>query len=192
MRAMRARATSRRTSGGAEPLEPASGGMRLGRILAVNGKERVMVEYAEATGPTLARLAVPADARRIRRAIERRDVAVLAFENGDAFRPLVLALLPQPSGVATAPGADPVPTRVSVAPTAPVPPAAPRVTPAEVVKADVDGRRVLIEGQDEIVFRCGKASVTLRRNGKVVIRGTYVETFSEGTNRVKGGQVRIN
>ena len=42
------------------------------------------------------------------------------------------------------------------------------------------------------VLMCGKASVTLRRNGKVVIRGTYVETHSDGTNRVKGGQVRIN
>jgi len=62
----------------------------------------------------------------------------------------------------------------------------------EIVKVDVDGRRVLIEGQDEIVLQCGKASVTLRRNGKVVIRGTHVETASEGTNRIKGGQVRIN
>jgi len=26
----------------------------------------------------------------------------------------------------------------------------------------------------------------------VLIRGTHVETYSEGTNRIKGGQVRIN
>ncbi len=70
--------------------------------------------------------------------------------------------------------------------------AAPPAARPEVVKVDVDGRRVLIEGQDEIVFQCGKASVTLRRNGKVVIRGTHVETVSDGTNRIKGGQVRIN
>jgi hypothetical protein len=61
-----------------------------------------------------------------------------------------------------------------------------------VIEADVDGRRVRVTAQDEIVLQCGSASVTLRRNGRVLIRGTYVETQSEGTNRIKGGQVRIN
>jgi hypothetical protein len=61
-----------------------------------------------------------------------------------------------------------------------------------IIEADVDGRRVRIIAKDEIVFECGQASVTLRRNGRIIIRGTYVETHSEGTNRIKGGQVRIN
>ena len=60
------------------------------------------------------------------------------------------------------------------------------------IEADVDGRRVRLTAQDEIVLQCGSASVTLRRNGRVVIRGAYVETHSEGTNRIKGGQVQIN
>ncbi len=61
-----------------------------------------------------------------------------------------------------------------------------------VVEADIDGRRVRIVAKDEIVLECGAASITLRRNGRIVIKGTYVETSAEGTNRVKGGQVRIN
>jgi hypothetical protein len=61
-----------------------------------------------------------------------------------------------------------------------------------VIEADVDGRRVKVTARDEIVLECGLASVTLRRNGRVIIRGTYVETHSEGTNRIKGGQVQIN
>lgn len=56
----------------------------------------------------------------------------------------------------------------------------------------VDGKRVKIVGADEIVLECGSASITLRRNGKVIIRGAYVETRSEGTNRIKGAAVRIN
>ena len=56
----------------------------------------------------------------------------------------------------------------------------------------VDGKRIKIEGQDEIVLRCGEASITLRRNGRVIIRGTYVESRSKGTNRIKGGSVLIN
>ena len=58
--------------------------------------------------------------------------------------------------------------------------------------AVVDGRRVVLDAKDEIVLRCGKASITLRRNGRIVIRGTYVETRSQGTNRIKGGSVQIN
>jgi hypothetical protein len=62
----------------------------------------------------------------------------------------------------------------------------------QVIEADVDGRRVRVVAQDEIVLQCGSASITLRRNGRIVIKGTYIETCSEGTNRIKGGQVRIN
>ena len=57
---------------------------------------------------------------------------------------------------------------------------------------NLDGKRVRIVGSDEIVLECGNASITLRRNGRVVIRGTYVETASAGTNRIKGAAVRIN
>lgn len=61
--------------------------------------------------------------------------------------------------------------------------------PAEAL---LDGKRVVLTAADEIVLRCGKASITLRRNGRVVIRGAYVETRAEGVNRVKGGSVQIN
>ena len=60
------------------------------------------------------------------------------------------------------------------------------------VDALVDGRRISLEATDEIVLRCGKASLTLRRNGRVVIRGAYVESESTGVNRVKGGCVKLN
>jgi hypothetical protein len=58
--------------------------------------------------------------------------------------------------------------------------------------ARVDGKRVELEGQDEIVLRCGEASITLRRNGRVVIKGAQVETRASGLNRIKGGSVAIN
>jgi len=59
-------------------------------------------------------------------------------------------------------------------------------------EADVDGSRVRITAKDEVVIQCGKASITLRRNGRIVIRGAHVETASTGTNRIKGSQVRVN
>ncbi|MEW5071937.1 hypothetical protein AB1P14_09365, partial [Pseudomonas aeruginosa] len=38
----------------------------------------------------------------------------------------------------------------------------------------------------------GKASITLTRAGKVIIRGAYLSSRSTGVNRIKGGSVQIN
>lgn len=67
-----------------------------------------------------------------------------------------------------------------------------RTTNDQNLEVMVDDKRIEIEGQDEVVLRCGKASITLRRNGRVVIRGTYVESRASGTNRIKGSSVLIN
>lgn len=60
------------------------------------------------------------------------------------------------------------------------------------VVAKIDGRRVTLTAEDEIELRCGEASIVLRRNGRVVIRGMYVEARSRGTNRIRGSTVEIN
>ncbi len=56
----------------------------------------------------------------------------------------------------------------------------------------IDGRRTVITAEDEIVLRCGKASITLTKAGKVLVRGAYVSSRSSGVNRIKGGSVQIN
>jgi hypothetical protein len=61
-----------------------------------------------------------------------------------------------------------------------------------VVAADAEGRRAIVTAKDEIVIECGKASITLRRNGRIVVKGTYVETRAEGTNRIKGAKLHLN
>jgi hypothetical protein len=64
--------------------------------------------------------------------------------------------------------------------------------PGVTFEASIDGARMRIGARDEVVIACGKASITLRRNGRVIISGTHVETNSTGTNRIKGSQVRVN
>ncbi|MDB4985299.1 MAG: hypothetical protein JWN04_477 [Myxococcaceae bacterium] len=64
--------------------------------------------------------------------------------------------------------------------------------PAGAIEASIDGRRVVLEAAEEIVLRCGEASITLRRNGRIVVKGVHVETSARGTNRIKGGSVKIN
>ena len=60
------------------------------------------------------------------------------------------------------------------------------------VHVEVDGERTVVSGEREIVLRCGEASITLTRAGKVLIRGEYVLTRSSGVNRIQGGSVQIN
>ena len=58
--------------------------------------------------------------------------------------------------------------------------------------AHIDGERLEFSAEREIVLRCGKASITLTREGKVLIKGAYLSSRSSGVNRIKGGSVQIN
>lgn len=146
------------------------GGIELGWITGTGAAGIVHVS-ARGQAPQPARLAIAVDEARLQQAMREGELAVLAFQHGaEQQPPLILGLVKLPL---------------------PMPEPRPNTRP-ELIRADVDGRRLHLRAEDEIVFECGKASVTLRRNGKVIIRGTHVETNSEGTNRIKGGNVRIN
>ncbi len=136
-----------------------------------------LVDFAGNTrGPLPARSTVPLDGVV---AASGQEV-VLLFEEGDPTRPLVMGLVHKPSET---PVLDLVLEAVSEER---------EEVEAPAMEAHVDGRRVVLEGEDEVVLRCGRASITLRRNGKIVIRGTYLVSRAEGTNRIRGGSVQIN
>jgi hypothetical protein len=54
------------------------------------------------------------------------------------------------------------------------------------------GQRLIVAAPEQLVLRCGKASITLTRNGKILIEGAYVLSRSTGVNRIKGGSVQLN
>lgn len=56
----------------------------------------------------------------------------------------------------------------------------------------IDGKRLVIEGKEEIVLKCGDASITLTKSGKILIRGKYLLNRSAGVNRIMGGSVQVN
>lgn len=151
----------------------AAGAAVLGHIVAVEAGGTVSVEVPGAPEARSARLALALSREELLTAREAGGCVVLVFENGDPALPIIVGL------VQTVGRSPDVAHNDS--------PEGPRV-----LEADVDGKRVRITAQDEIVLECGSASITLRRNGRVVVRGTYVESYSDGTNRIKGGQVRIN
>ena len=92
---------------------------------------------------------------------------VLMFENADPARPIVLGVLRGAAGWPL----DDKPAQVSV---------------------DADGQRMIVSAREQLVLRCGKASITLTKAGKVLIDGSYVLSRSTGVNRVKGGSVQLN
>lgn len=52
--------------------------------------------------------------------------------------------------------------------------------------------RIELQAGKELVLKCGPASITLTKDGRIVIRGADVLTRSSGSNRIKGGSVHIN
>lgn len=56
----------------------------------------------------------------------------------------------------------------------------------------IDGKHLVLEGHEEVVLRCGEASITLNRSGKISIRGKYLLSRATGMNRILGGSVQVN
>ncbi|WP_293268150.1 DUF6484 domain-containing protein [Neptunomonas sp.] len=96
-----------------------------------------------------------------------REVALL-FEGGDASRPLVIGRIqPRQPAVKQEPESDPL-------------------------NVQMDGDSITLSAAKEVVLKCGKASITLTRAGKILIRGTYLLSRSSGANRIKGGSIQLN
>jgi len=92
-----------------------------------------------------------------------REVALL-FEGGNPRRPVVMGRMHAPGVAARQPAPE----------------------------ASADGERIEFSAEKEIVLRCGKASITLTRAGKIILRGAYLLARSSGVNRIQGGSVQIN
>ena len=60
------------------------------------------------------------------------------------------------------------------------------------VEVNADGERLVVSAKEQLVLRCGKATITLSKAGKVLIEGTYISSRSSGVNRIKGGSVQLN
>jgi Domain of unknown function (DUF6484) len=66
------------------------------------------------------------------------------------------------------------------------------LTVVEPVQQPLRKARVLIEGEEEIVLRCGEGSICLTADGRIVIKGTRLMSRASETNKVRGAVVLIN
>lgn len=148
----------------------------VGRITGFEGGRFMVTFEGACESPTEARSTVPLSAVQRCRAAEQRAEVLLVFERGDPGRPIVVGLLQPDVAMLDLVLQDDEEREASL----------PNLA------VSVDGESQRIEAKDELVLQCGEASITLRNNGKIVLRGTYIESHAQGTNRIKGGTVCIN
>jgi phage baseplate assembly protein gpV len=155
-------------------VKPRIEGVRVGTIVEVDENGRVLVDFpGNPEGPVVARFTSAFGLRRLKRAAANGERVLLACENNDPGLPIVIDSVCN--------DAKQVTTSEAIA-----------LQTEDLDEILVDGKRVTFDATEEIVLRCGKASITLTRAGKVLIRGAYLSSHSSGVNRIKGGSVQIN
>jgi hypothetical protein len=154
---------------------------RVGRLLAYLGDHRAVVDIRPEGGPSIARCLATIDGNALAQGAAMGARVRLVFENGDASRPIVTEFLDQ--------GTRPNASNANACD----PGSATGRRMAELhMRTDGEPKRLRVEAGEELVLECGRASIALLRDGRIVIKGAYVETCASGTNRIKGAQVRIN
>jgi hypothetical protein len=165
-------------------------GVTVGRLIPGSTPAGPRVDFeGNPAGPVTARSTVALDDAIIERAVKSRQGVVLQFEGGDPARPIIVGLVQEPKTLLSELLAGPVreakPGKAEKA-------AKTEVTAKSKSEARLDGKKVVLEADHQIELRCGDASITLTRDGKIIVKGAYVETYSRGVNRIKGGAVKIN
>ena len=90
------------------------------------------------------------------------DTVLLVFDQGDPARPIII-------GIVRDRFEKSYPNRLRMA-----------------------AREIVLEGADEVSLRCGESSLTLRKDGKTVLKGNEVISRASRTNRIRGATVQIN
>jgi hypothetical protein len=90
---------------------------------------------------------------------------LVEFIAGDPERPVIIGLLRAPRPSAPAPDGKTI---------------------------EIDAEQFCVNAQRELVLRCGKGSIRLTRDGRIVIDGVQLVSRAEGANRIRGGTIHLN
>jgi len=157
----------------------APGEVILGTIVEIKGQGQVFVDYH--SNPEKHPLIAVSTLGIVKKHIGRQ--VALLFADGNPSRPVIMGLIHSPlqemlESYELSPAQE---ETVS--------------NPDETRTVDdvtIDGKRIVLEGKEEIVLKCGDASITLTKAGKILIRGKYLLNRSTGVNRIMGGSVQVN
>jgi len=151
-------------------------GLIVGQIVYVDDSGQVFVDYpGNLSGPVRARITALVHRELTGKGNPSGREVLLAFVKNDLRHPVVVdAMYSLIDDIVTIAETDTAP-------------AAER--PKEAI---VDGRRVVLNADEEVVLQCGEASITLTKAGKVLIEGEYISSNSRGANKIKGGSIQLN
>lgn len=149
-----------------------SGAPCIGQLAGTNQQGDVLVKF-DSGNPRPAKLVAGLDKNELITEKYLGREVLLIFEKGNPACPIVVNLM-----------ADPLEGILSLA--------IPGDGRQEARDVLVDGKRVTIEAEEEVILKCGRGSITLRKDGKIVIKGTHLLSRSSGPHRIKGGRVDIN
>ncbi|RJR20300.1 MAG: hypothetical protein C4581_03595 [Nitrospiraceae bacterium] len=149
-------------------------GVRIGKVIDVDDNGRVFIDFAgNPHGLVSARHTSSVNLDALCKAASSGQDVLLVFENSDPLRPIIIDTISS-CNTGTARKED-INLKVD-----------------ELSDIKIDGKKMTFDAGEQIVLKCGKASITLTKAGKVIIRGAYLLSRSSGVNRIKGGSVQIN
>ena len=132
------------------------------------------VPYVDFSGNTLGPLAARIVGNVTSEESKDMPSVALVFEDADRSKPLILGVI-----------SDRVsPTHPAIATTL--------LKPTLQREVTIDGNSIQLNAKTELQLRCGNASISLRRDGKLVIKGTEIISRASGANKIQGGLVNIN
>jgi hypothetical protein len=152
-----------------KPLAEQRAAPIIGRLVDIDEQGRALVDFkGNPAGPLLAATVVtlpPSQATPGRRLL-------LVFEDNDLNSPVIVGIV----GEALVPKADQSVTLPVGVPEG----------------AIIDGKKIRFDAKEEIQLVCGKSSILLRKDGKVVVKGRNILNRAQETNKIKGGNISLN
>ncbi len=146
----------------------------VGQLTAIDEHGVAWVDFSgNALGPLAARWVGPVDAAQV----EVGMAVALAFDLGDRAAPLILGC---------------VSDRLPAAAPSPLAAAQRNRGTRAPQQLEVDGETVHVHAERSLSLSCGRASIVLREDGKVIIKGGEIVSRASGTHKIKGGLVNIN
>lgn len=146
--------------------------IRVGQVISVSLTDEILVDFPDNPyGPVVARVALSNDEiLRLKKQLYNCQI-LLVFENGNPRFPIITGIIYNKLENLIAFDLE---------------------NDKNLKDIIIDRKRLVFEAKEEIVVRCGKGSITVKRNGKIEIRGTNLISRSSGCNRIKGATVKIN
>lgn len=147
-------------------------GVRLGRVVSFVNSDIVFVDFRENPhGPIAARLALGVCDRAKLKINHEKTNVLLAFENNDNRLPIIIGLVSERLKDDEESETD-----------------APEGSREIIIK----GKRIVLDSDEEVVVKCGKSKIVLKKDGKIVVRGKNVISRASHGNCIRGGTVKIN